>query len=255
MDVIHALSSSLLNPMVLAFALGVFATLVRSDLKIPPEIFAGLSIYLLFAIGLKGGLKLNGVTLAEVWKPIVAALALSVCIPIWCMGILRRCCRLDAVNSAAIAAHYGSVSAVTFAAAISYLDKNAVPVEGYLSALLALMEVPAIIVAIFLARRATQSGDATNGRFKEVLHELLTGKGIVLLLGGMTIGFLSGKSGYDQVAPFFDAPFKGVLTLFLLEIGLVTGRHLADLKAAGPRLIAFALVMPPLHGQIGRAHV
>ena len=251
MDILQSLSSSLLTPMVLAFALGVLATLVRSDLKIPPEIYAALSIYLLFAIGLKGGVKLDGVTLGEVWKPITAALSLSVAIPVWCFWILRRGCRLSAVNAGAIAAHYGSVSAVTFAAAVAYLEKNATPVEGYVPALLALMEVPAIVVAIFLARRAARAEGVSNEGFRKVLHELLTGKGIVLLLGGMAIGLLSGKSGYDQVAPLFDAPFKGVLTLFLLEIGLVTGRHLADIKVAGPRLVLFALVIPPLHGLLG----
>ena len=113
------------------------------------------------------------------------------------------------------------------------------------------MEVPAIVVAIFLARRATRAEGASSGGFGKVLHELLTGKGILLLLGGMGIGLLSGKDGYEQVTPLFEAPFKGVLTLFLLEIGLVTGRHLADLKTVGLRLAIFALVMPPLHGLIG----
>lgn len=237
--------------MVLAFALGVLATLLRSDLKIPPEIYAALSIYLLFAIGLKGGVKLNGVTLEEVWKPIAAALSLSVAIPVWCFWLLRRVCALDPVNAGAVAAHYGSVSAVTFAASLAWLEKHSIAVEGYLPALLALMEVPAILVAIFLARRAARKEGGSSGSFRKVLHELLTGKGILLLLGGMGIGLLSGPSGYTQVAPLFDAPFKGVLTLFLLEIGLVTGRHLADLKRVGPRLVVFAVLMPLGHGMLG----
>ncbi len=237
--------------MVLAFALGILATLVRSDLKIPPEIYAALSIYLLFAIGLKGGVKLDGVDLAAVARPVAAALFLSVAIPWWSYGILRRCCSLDPVNAGAIAAHYGSVSAVTFAAAMAFLEKSGTVMEAYLPALLAIMEVPAIVVAIFLARRALRHTLATPGGFGPVLHELLTGKGVLLLLGGMAIGVLSGPSGYAQVAPLFDAPFKGMLTLFLLEIGLVTGRHLADLKAVGWRLVIFALVMPPLHGLLG----
>ena len=251
MEILPALASSLLTPMVLAFALGVLASLVRSDLRIPPDIYSGLSIYLLLAIGLKGGMKLDGVAFGEVWKPLAAAVGLSLATPVWCFWMLRQGCRLSAANAGAIAAHYGSVSAVTFAAALAYLEKNAVPVEGYLSALLALMEVPAIVVAILLARRALGAEGAANEGVGKVLHELMTGKGILLLLGGMAIGWLSGKPGYAQVAPLFDAPFKGVLTLFLLEIGLVTGRHLADLKAVGLRLALFALVMPPLHGLIG----
>lgn len=251
MDIPHALASSLFTPMVLAFALGVLATLLRSDLKIPPDLYAGLSIYLLFAIGLKGGVKLEGVTLAEVWKPIAAALSLSIVIPIWCFWILRRVCALSVVNAGAIAAHYGSVSAVTFAASLAFLEKTGTPVEGFLPALLALMEVPAIIVAIFLARRASRAEGVASDGFGKVMHELLTGKGIILLLGGMGIGFLAGKPGYSEVAPLFDAPFKGVLTLFLLEIGLVTGRHLGDLRAAGPRLVIFALLMPMVHALAG----
>jgi len=250
METLHALAASLLNPMVLAFALGVLATLVRSDLKIPPEIYAALSIYLLFAIGLKGGMKLDGVSWAEVWKPITAALLLSLATPLWCFWILRRICGLDAVNAGAVSAHYGSVSAVTFAAALAYLEKTETYAEGYLPALLALMEVPAILVAIFLVRRSAGAGERP-GNFGRVLHELLTGKGILLLLGGMAIGLLSGKSGYQQVAPFFETPFNGVLALFLLEIGLVAGRHLSDLKTVGIRLAIFALVLPPLHGLLG----
>lgn len=251
MEILQNLAASLLSPMVLAFALGVLATLVRSDLRIPPEIYSALSIYLLFAIGLKGGVKLDGMSLGLVRAPISAALLLSVCIPLWSYWLLRRACALDAVNAGAIAAHYGSVSAVTFAAALAFLERAHVAAEGYLPALLAIMEVPAIIVAIFLARRGMRAGGAAQGSFGKVLHELLTGRGILLLLGGMVIGLLTGKPGYEQVAPLFDAPFKGVLTLFLLEIGLVTGRHLADLRSAGLRLALFALIMPPLHGLLG----
>jgi uncharacterized protein len=196
-------------------------------------------------------MKLDGVSLAAVWKPVSMALLLSLAIPCWSFWLLRKACGLDATNAGAIAAHYGSVSAVTFGAALAFLEKAQVTVEGYLPALLALMEVPAIIVAILLARNASREISATQGSLKSVLHDLLTGKGILLLIGGMVIGLLSGKSGYEQVAPLFDAPFKGVLTLFLLEIGLVTGRQLGELKHAGVRLVVFGLVMPVLHGMLG----
>ncbi|MEI6175564.1 MAG: sodium-dependent bicarbonate transport family permease [Verrucomicrobiota bacterium] len=251
MELLQSLSTSLLSPMVLAFALGLFATLVKSDLRFPDELYTALTIYLLFAIGLKGGMKLDGVSLSVVGGPLVAAITLSAVIPIWCFFLLKSAVRLDSANAGAIAAHYGSVSAVTFSAVLAFLEIGKVPVEGFIPALLAVMEAPAIIVAIFLAMKSSHSGTSQPGDMKKLLHDLLTGKGILLLLGGLAIGLLCGKKGFEQVAPLFDAPFKGVLTLFLLEVGLVTGRRLRDLKSAGWRLVAFALVMPLLHGLLG----
>ncbi len=249
MDLFSALHLSLMSPMVLAFLLGVAATLVRSDLRFPEELYAALTIYLLLAIGLKGGARLDGVTLAEFWQPLTAALLLSLCIPVWCFFILRRLGRFDSINAAALAAHFGSVSAVTFGESLAFLELLKVPYESYMPALLAVMEVPAIIVAILLAGRAALA--ANPGGWSRVLHETLTGKGIILLAGGMAIGYLSGAKGAAQIAPLFDAPFRGVLTLFLLEVGLVTGRRLKDLRQAGPFLGIFAVVMPALHGLLG----
>lgn len=252
MEILQSLSTSLLSPMVLAFALGLFATLVKSDLKFPDELYSALTIYLLFAIGLKGGMKLDGMSLSVVGLPLLSAVALSCAIPIWSFYILKGVVRLHASDAGAIAAHYGSVSAVTFSAVLAFLENGKVEVEGYAPALLAVMEAPAIIVAVFLAMRAMGGGQKSKpGEFKHLLHDLLTGKGIILLLGGLLIGFLSGQKGFSQVAPLFDAPFKGVLALFLLEVGLVTGRRLGDLKSAGWRLVAFAVVMPLLHGMLG----
>ncbi len=252
MDLLHSLTSSLLSPMVLAFVLGIIATLVKSDLKFPEALYVALTIYLLFAIGLKGGMKLEGMSLSEVGLPLTAAVLLSMAIPAWSFFILRGAVRLDAVNAAAISAHYGSVSAVTFSAVIAFLENAKTTVEGFAPALLAVMEAPAIIVAVYLAMKQTGGSDpAQRGNFKKLLHDLLAGKGIILLLGGLTIGLVSGHKGFDQVAPFFDAPFKGVLVLFLLEVGLVTGRRLRDLKSAGWRLVAFAFIMPVIHGFIG----
>lgn len=251
MDTVNALVTSLLSPMVLAFLLGVGASLLKSDLKIPPEIYAAMTIYLLFAIGLKGGAKLEGVTIEEFWKPLSAALLLSVAIPVWCFWIMRSFGRLDSVNSAALAAHYGSVSAVTLGEALAFLQVARVSYEPYVAALLAVMEVPAIIVAILLVGKSTIA--AGGGDLKKVIREMLTSKSIVLLVGGMAIGLLAGKKGAEQVAPLFDAPFRGVLTLFLLEIGLVTGSRLGELRKAGWRLIVFGIAMPLIHGILGVA--
>jgi uncharacterized protein len=251
MDLLQSLSTSLLSPMVLAFVLGLFATLVKSDLKFPDELYTALTIYLLFAIGLKGGMKLSGMSLSVVGLPLACAVAMSASIPVWCFFILKKIVKLDAANSGAISAHFGSVSAVTFSAVLAFLENGKIEVEGYVPALLAVMEAPAIIVAIYLAMKTLQSGASKPGALMKLLHELITGKGILLLLGGLVIGVLCGKKGFEQVAPFFDAPFKGVLALFLLEVGLVTGRRLGDLKAAGWKLVAFALIMPMLHGLLG----
>jgi hypothetical protein len=251
MDILQSLAASLLSPMVLAFALGIFAALIKSDLSFPDELYAALTIYLLFAIGLKGGMKLEGVSLSVVGGPLVCAIGLSCLIPVWSFFILKGVVRLDSTNAGAIAAHYGSVSAVTFSAVLAFLETSKTQVEGFMPALLAVMEAPAIIVAVFLAMRCGGTGNGQAGGFRHLLHDLLTGKGIILLLGGLVIGLACGKKGFDQVAPLFDAPFKGVLALFLLEVGLITGRRLGDLKAAGWRLVVFALAMPVLHGLLG----
>ena len=247
MEILQSLTSSLLSPMVLAFVLGILATMVKSDFKISEEFYAALTIYLLFAIGLKGGAKLEGVGFASAAGPIGAAVLLSMIIPTWCYGILRKLCGLNPSNAGAVAAHYGSVSAVTFSAALAFLDKKQLPTEGYLPALLAIMEVPAIVVAIFLAKRCSKPEQTPDGKLGALLLELLTSKGILLLLGGLGIGLLSGKSGFEQVAPLFDAPFKGVLTLFLLAVGMMTGQRMGDLRKVGFRLVAFALAMPLIH--------
>ncbi|HEY0966260.1 MAG TPA: sodium-dependent bicarbonate transport family permease [Opitutaceae bacterium] len=260
MDLLQSLTESLLSPMVLAFGLGIVATLVRSDLKIPEPLYAAMTIYLLFAIGLKGGAKLDGVSPAAFAQPALAALLLCLAIPIWSFALLNRWGRLNRTDAAAVAAHYGSVSVVTFGAGVAYLETQGVAHEGFLPALLALMEIPGILVALLLARmamapalptRALGFVSATPNHTAGMIRELLASKGILLLLGGMVIGLVSGPSGYAQVGPLFDAPFRGVLTLFLLELGLVAGRRLADARAAGGFLVAFAVVMPLLHGLLG----
>lgn len=249
MDVFNSLIAKLLSPMVLAFALGVFATLIKSDLKFPEGLYIGLTIYLLFAIGLKGGVKLSATPMAEFYKPALGAILMCSLIPIWSYFILNKLGKFSVTNAAAIAAHYGSVSAVTFSESLSYMETMGVSFEGFMPTMLAIMEVPAILIAIFIAR--TQSKEESTTSWGKLFHELFAGRGTVLLIGGLVIGLLSGKKGFEQVAPLFDTPFKGVLALFLLEVGLVTGRKLGDLVKAGPFLIAFGLIMPILHACIG----
>lgn len=250
MDLLAPLTASLLSPMVLAFGLGTGAALLRTDFRFPESLSAGLTLYLLFAIGLKGGAKLHGVPVTDFWGPLVAAVGLCVAIPLWSYAILRRLGKLPVADAAAIAAHYGSVSVVTFSACLVFLDGLGIAHEPFLPALLAVMEVPAILVGIYLGRRApTVSTQAGAG----VMRELLTGKSAVLLVGGLAIGWMGGPGGWAEVAPLFDAPFRGLLTLFLLDVGLVTGRRLADLKTSGLFVSVFAVVLPLVHGLIGVA--
>ncbi len=238
---------NLLSPVVLAFALGIVATLVRSDLKFPDELYTALSIYLLLAIGLKGGAELAGTTLGEFWAPALATLGLGVATPLWCYAILRRLGGFGVADSAALAAHYGSVSAVTFIATLSFLERLGIPSEGFTPSLVALLEVPAIVVALLLARRRLGAGAGMG----EAVREVLAGKSVVLLLGGLVIGYLSGKAGVERVAPLFVDLFQGVLVLFLLDLGMVTARRLRDLRQVGGFLLAFGVVMPLLHGGLG----
>jgi len=246
MDVFSALTSSLLSPMVLAFLLGITATLIRSDLKYPDGLYLTLTIYLLFAIGFKGGYQLSLTPLNEFILPAIAGLVLGMLIPIWSFFLLKKIGKFNSTNAAAIAAHYGSVSAVTFGEAIAFLDLMQVKYEGYMPALLAIMEIPGIMAALLIAKKYTSNSTP----LKSIVHELFTNKGTVLLIGGLIIGFLSGSKGYEQVSPLFDGLFRGILTLFLLEIGLVTGKKIGDLRKVGLFLIVFGILMPLIHATL-----
>jgi uncharacterized protein len=256
-DALELVRLNLLSPMVLAFALGVVATLVRSDLRMPDAMYTALSIYLLLAIGMKGGVALAATPLAALVLPALATIAIGVATPLWSYAAARRLGRWSVPDAAALAAHYGSVSVVTFVAAQAFLDRAGVGYEGFLATLVALLEVPAILVALVIARRAAGvaggAGGAATGGWGATLREVLAGRSIVLLVGGLVIGTAAGAEGAARVAPFFVAPFEGALTLFLLEMGLVTARRLGELRRAGPFLVAFGIVAPLLHGVLGAA--
>lgn len=247
MDLLELMRLNLLSPMALAFLLGIIATLVRSDLRIPDALYSALSIYLLLAIGLKGGAELAATPLEQLWAPALAALGLGIGIPIWCYAILRRFGKFGVADAAAVAAHYGSVSAVTFSASLTFLESIPIPYEGFTPALVAIMEIPGIVIALVIAR----SRLGKVGSWGDVLHEVLTGKSILLLFGGLVIGAAAGKEGFAQVAPLFVDPFKGALTLFLLEMGMVAARQFRDVAKAGFFLIGFGILMPILHGVLG----
>lgn len=236
-----------MSPPVLAFVLGLIAVAVKSDLRLPEALYQGLSIYLLFGIGIKGGVALSKANLAEVALPIAGTLFLGITIPFLAYWLVGKLTRLDAVNRGALAAHYGSTSLVTFSAALIFLDSQQVQYEGFVTTLLAILEIPGIVVGLMLASRGL--GRGLN--WGESLREILTSKSIVLLAGGLALGFVTGPSGYERIEPFFGGLFSGLLALFLLEMGIVAGRRLPDVKKAGFGLVAFSLGFPLLAGTLG----
>jgi hypothetical protein len=236
-----------MDPVVLFFLLGIVARLAKSDLRLPDSLYEALSIYLLLAIGIKGGVELAQQPVATVLPQAAAVIALGAGIPFLLFPVLSRLGRLSRADSASIAAHYGSVSVVTFAVALSYLTKISVPSEQYMPLLLALMEAPGIIAGIVLARM----GAAQKIAWGRLGHEVVFGKSVLLLLGGIVIGAVAGPQGIQPIEPVFIGLFKGVLALFLLEMGLVAGGRLADLRRAGAFLIVFGLVAPLVLAVLG----
>jgi len=260
MSLAEILATNLLSPVVLAFVLGAAATLVKSDLEFPEPLYQGLSIYLLLAIGLKGGTALAVTPLGEVVAPAAMTLLLGAITPLTAFAALRYLGRMDRVNAGALAAHFGSVSAVTFLAALAFAEATGVPAEGFMPALVALLEIPAIVIGILLAKAGGETGGAMardsgpGGRgsvWGPLLHEVLTGRSIVLLVGGLLVGWAAGPVRMAQVDPFFVGIFPGLLTLFLLEMGLVAARRLRDIRAAGLQLLFFGIALPIVHGVLG----
>ncbi|MBK9246064.1 MAG: sodium-dependent bicarbonate transport family permease [Burkholderiales bacterium] len=234
-----------MDPVVLFFLLGLVARIAKSDLRLPEAMYEALAIYLLLAIGLKGGVQLAQQPLATVLPQALAAIALGAAIPLLLFPLLRA--RLPRPDAASIAAHFGSVSVVTFAVASSFLAAQSIDAESYMPLLVALMEAPGIVVGIVLAR----AGGAQRIAWGPLAREVLFGKSVLLLLGGLAIGALVGPEGSKPIAPLFTDLFKGVLALFLLEMGLVAGGRIGDLKRAGPFLLAFGVGAPLLLGLLG----
>jgi hypothetical protein len=270
---LEVLRANLCSPLTLAFALGMVARVMKSELTLPKDLYLGLSIYLLFALGLKGGVELSESTFQAVAGPAFAALLLGAITPLTSYAVLRRFGRFGIADAAGIAAHYGSVSAVTFIAAQQFTQAMGAPAEGFMPTLLTLLESPGIHIALAigalgLSRTATAvpaAGadpiEAAGGAavaampaprpFGSVMHEVLTARSMILLVGGLVVGFVIGEHGYAPVKPFYEGLFKGALTLFLLEMGITAGSRLGDLRRAGPFLLGFGMVMPVLHGILG----
>jgi hypothetical protein len=252
MDLLTAIQSNLLSPAILFFVLGIFAAVSKSDLKIPESLYTTLTIYLLIAIGFKGGVAIHEAGIGAVWLAALAAMTLGAIIPLWTYPVLRKIGKFSIADAGAVAAHYGSVSAVTFIAATNFLKSIHQPYESYASAFLAVMESPAIIVGIMLGKGAFGGKlSLRDAGIRHALRDAVLGKGVLLLIGSMLIGSVSGKNGMTMVEGFFVTPFQGVLALFLLEMGMVAGRRLGDLKKVGLFLLVFGLTAPLIHGTIG----
>jgi hypothetical protein len=239
--------ANLSSPMILAFLLGLVAVAIRSDLRLPEALYASLSICLLLAIGLKGGVAIRASGFEELLAPLVATLILSVVTPLTAYLFARWSGSFNQVDSAALAAHYGSVSVVTFFAALSFLEQLSLKPEPFMPALVAALEIPAIVIALLLVK----SKESKGASFWKALHEVVAGKSIVLLVGGVAIGVISGQTGFAKVAPLFEELFPGLLVLFLLEIGMVCGSRIRDLGRVGGALVCYGILIPIMHGFIG----
>lgn len=250
---------NLTSPPLLAFVLGLVAAGLRSDIRLPEAVYQATSMYLLLAIDIKGGVALRDTEAADVVGPIAVSVALGVVIPIAAFWLLRWWTRLSRIDRGAMAAHYGSTSLVTFTAALVFLEGAGIAFEGYVTTLLTVLEIPGIIVGLMLAlggSTAVRSGDpdrAERPHWGETLREVILGRSVLLLLGGLLLGWATGPVGYARIEPFFGDIFTGVLTVFLLEMGLVAGQQWRALAKAGPGLVAFALVFPVLAGTVGVA--
>jgi len=249
---------SFVDPAILFFVFGILAGSLKSNLEIPPPISRFLSLYLLMALGLKGGFALakSGLT-ADVLISLGAALAMAILVPVLGYLMLRRF--LNGFDAAAIAATYGSVSAVTFITAVQYLDNHGISFGGHMAAAMALMESPAIVLAVVLANHARQKAAVaneagaratTNAPLGRILHEALTDGAQLLLLGAMLIGVLTGDSGEAAMKPFSVDLFKGMLAFFLLDMGLLAARNMGKLKGQSVWLLVYAVGGPLVHAGI-----
>ncbi len=236
----------MLDVVVLFFLLGLLAGLARSELKLPTALYDSLSLVLLLAIGLKGGEGLAKQSLLPLLPQLAAVIALGIALTVIAFFVLRR--RFALPDAASMAAHYGSVSVATFAVGVNWLNTRGIDFEPQLPIFLAVMEVPPIIVGIVLARGLKSGID-----WKKLGHEAFFGKGVVLLLGGMAIGWLAGPDGLAPVKPLFYDLFKGALAIFLLEMGLIVARQAGVLRRQGAFLIVFGIAMPLFSSLLGGA--
>jgi len=239
---------SVIDPVILFFLLGLAARLLRSELRLPAAVYELVSMLLLLAIGLKGGIELAKQPLAYLLPQVAAVIAMGLLLPLLAFPVLLYVGRLKRADAASIAAHYGSVSVATYAVATAWFANRQIDFEAHMPLLLAVLEVPAILVGIVLAR-----GLSRQMPLGAVAHEVFLGKGIVLLVGGLLIGWVAGPDGVESIKPLFFDLFKGILALFLLEMGLITAAQFDSLRRHGAFLVGFGIAMPLFSSLIGAA--
>lgn len=254
MEILHLIGQNLLSPAILFFVLGMIAGIIKSDLDVPESISRYLSIYLMMAIGFKGGVAIaetadfNG----EVISTIIAGVVIGFLQPFIGYAMLKATTKLDSPTAAAVAAHYGSISMVTFVTASSFLQANEVVYAGYIVAVLALMEAPAILSGLFIAHRsAPETIEAGEVATPKLSREIFTNGAILLLTGSFLVGWITGTQGMAKVEGFLVEPFQGILALFLLDMGLLVSRQLHHLKEFTFSLVAFGIYMPLMGAAVG----
>jgi hypothetical protein len=236
----------MIDPIILFFIFGLIAGLMKAELRLPSQIYDLLSVLLLVAIGLKGGIELAKQPFLELLPQMVWVSLLGLIIPLVLFPILKSVGRFSRSDSASIAAHYGSVSVGTFAVAVAWMEAHKYAYESHMSLFVVMLEIPAIIVGIILAK-----GISKQTQWGKISHEIFLGKGIVLLLGGLIIGWIAGENNLKPIKPLFFDLFPGVLALFLLEMGLITSRQIGSLKNYGVFIIVFGIVTPIIMAFIG----
>ena len=271
MDILQLIQANLLTPIILFFLFGIIAARIKSDLKIPNAISEFLPIYLLAAIGLHGGIEMRNTGFENMLIPMFVAIGLSLLFTLNHYQILKRLGKFNLFDSYALASTYGAVGAVHFSVGLSFLKNQGVTSEGYIAAILAVLEPLAFILAIFMTNMAVskqikakrksfgddQSTDIdvglseTKTKLSKVLHESLTGKAIVILLGSIVIGYIIGEEGFEPIKIVFDEMFTGAIVIFMIEMGIIAGQRLGDIKKVGIFLTAFAILIPTFNGIIG----
>mgnify|MGYP001241434403 CR=1 FL=1 len=249
------LLANLLQPIVLAFVLGAIAGFVKSELELPEAVIKLLAIYLLFSLGLTGGRELAKAELGDVLPLLAATVLMTLAIPSLAYLVTRRLAGFDISNAAAIAAHYGSVSTATFFASVAFAKAMGTPSEGYMAAMVALMEF-GVIYSLVIARVAMgrqQQGAGGGVQLGELVASVIRGRGILLLLGGMTIGGLATDGQWQQIQPFYEGLFRGMLMLFLLEMGITAARQAGAFRQVGLFMAGFGVLMPVFNGLVGVA--
>lgn len=245
---LHLLIDNLTNPALLFFFLGILAVQLKSDLEIPPSSSKFISLYLIFSIGFKGGLELSHSKLdMEILWSLLFGIAMALLVPVYTFFILKR--KFNVENAGAIAAAYGSVSAVTFVTAVSYLEIAQIDFDGHMVAVMALMEAPSIIIAVLLMS-LYRNGDQEKTKLGTILHHSFTNGSVLLIIGSLVIGFLASDEQARGIEPFTTDIFKGFLAVFLLDMGITSGKRLSDFIKKGWFALLFAIIIPLVNGCI-----